>query len=59
LKEIIKPDGTVYAQVTVEDGILLIKLKQGKYKNLGIQLDAKIIPQLRTILAQAEILKQI
>ena len=59
MKTITKSDGSVYAYVSVEDGILLIKLNQGKHKGLGIQLDAKIIPQLRTILAQAEVLNQI
>lgn len=59
MKEIIKPDGSVYAYVSVENGNLLIKLNQGKHKGLGINLDAKIIPQLRKILAQAEILNHI
>ncbi len=59
MKEIRRPDGSVYAFVSVEEGTLVIKLNQGKHKGLALQLDAKIIPQLRTILAQAEILKQI
>lgn len=59
MREIVKPDGTVYAYVSLENGQLLIKLNQGKHKGLGINLDAKIVPQLRQILAQAEFLNHV
>jgi hypothetical protein len=59
LREITKPDGSVYAFVIVEDGRLLIKLNQGKHKGLALNLDAKIIPQLRQILSQAEFLHHV
>lgn len=57
MKKIVKPDGTVYCYISLEDGQLLIKLNQGKHKGLGINLDAKIIPQLRQLLNEAEFFK--
>ena len=56
MRAIVKPDGTVYCFVSLEDGSLLIKLNQDKHKGLGIRLDAKIIPQLRQLLNEAEFL---
>ena len=57
MREIVKPNGDVYAVVKVEDGQLKIQLKQ--YHGVWVHMDAKIIPQLRQILAEAEILNYI
>lgn len=56
MRTIVKPDGTVYCYISLENGQLLIKLNQGKHKGLGINLDAKIIPQLKQLLNEAEFL---
>ena len=55
MREIKKPDGSVYCTVEVSDGMLKMTLK-GNYVML---LDAKIIPQLRQILAEAEFFKTV
>lgn len=59
MRPIKRPDGSVYCFVRVQDGQLMIKLADGKYKGLAILLDEKVIPQLRQILAEAEFLKEI
>lgn len=59
MREIKNPSGETYARVKVEDGKLMIQLAKGNYNNLWIHMDAKIIPQLRQILAEAEFLKYI
>ena len=59
MREILKPDGEVYAWVSVEDGLLKLKMNQGTAKGLTVQLDAKIVPQLRQILTEAEILNYV
>lgn len=53
MREIVTPNGTIYAQVEVRDGKLIIHMKTG-YK---VILDAKVIPQLRQILTEAEFFK--
>ena len=57
MREIVKPNGEVYAVVKVEEGQLKIQLKQ--YHDVWVHMDAKIIPQLRQILAEAEILNYV
>jgi hypothetical protein len=59
LKEITKPNGEVYCFVSVDSGLLKIKLNQGTGKGCTIQLDEKIIPQLQQILTEAEFLKTV
>lgn len=59
MKEIVKPTGEVYCWVGVEEGLLKFKLNQGTGKGLTVNLDAKIVPQLRQILTEAEFLKYV
>lgn len=59
MREILKPNGEVYARVKVEDGRFGIQLAQSSIKDAWIYMDAKVIPQLRQILAEAEFFKQI
>ncbi len=54
MREIVNFKGETYCYVTVEDGKLLFKLNSGDHKGMTIQFDARIIPQLRQILAEAE-----
>ncbi len=42
--------------VSVEDGQLRLKLNSGNVKGVEIRMDAKVIPELRQILTEAEIL---
>ena len=58
MKEIVKPNGEVYARVQVEDGQLRIQLVQASNQPT-IVMDAKVIPQLRQILTEAEFLKYV
>lgn len=58
MREIIKPNGEVYARVHVLDGQLRIQLTQAETQPTII-MDAKIIPQLRQILTEAEFLKHV
>lgn len=55
MRAILKPNGEKYCGIEVQDGQLLIHLRDG----LVVRLDAKIIPQLRQILTEAEFLKYI
>jgi hypothetical protein len=57
LKEIVKPNGDVYCYVSVSDGLLKIKMNQGTHTGYTVELDAKIIPQLRQILSEADFFK--
>lgn len=57
MREIITPSGEIYAKVKLEDGRLMLQLCKGSAKDLWIQMDAKVIPQLRTILAEADFFK--
>jgi len=59
MREIIKSNGEVYMEVEVKDGFLKLKCLQGTAANLTYEVDAKIIPQLRQILTEAEFLKYI
>ena len=59
MREITKPNGEVYCFISVDSGMLKIKLNQGTSKGCTLQLDEKIIPQLRHILTEAEFLKTI
>jgi hypothetical protein len=45
--------------VSVEDGQLRLKLNAGNAKGIEVRMDAKVIPELRQILAEAEFLKYI
>ena len=58
LREIIKPNGEVYAKVAVENGQLRIQLTQAPHQPVVV-FDAKVIPQLRQILTQAEFLNYV
>ena len=53
MREIITPKGDVYCTVEVKDGKLVFTLREG-YK---VVLDAKVIPQLKQILNEAEFFK--
>jgi hypothetical protein len=59
MRKIIKSNGEVYMEVEVKDGFLKLKCLQGTAANLTYEVDAKIIPQLRQILTEAEFLKYI
>ena len=59
LREIVKPNGEVYCFISVDNGLLKIKFNQGTARGRTVQLDEKIIPQLRQILTEAEFLKTI
>jgi hypothetical protein len=59
LREIKRKDGSVYLYVIVEDGKLRLKPNSGTAKGIEIVMDAKVIPELRQILTEAEILKYI
>ena len=58
MREITKPNGEVYARIHVEDGQLKLQLTQVETQPTII-MDAKIIPQLRQILTEAEFLKYV
>ena len=58
MREIVKPNGEVYARVYVENGQLRMQLMQTETQPI-IVMDAKVIPQLRQILAEAEFFKYI
>lgn len=45
--------------VSVENGQLILKLNSGTAKGVEVRMDAKVIPQLRQILTEAEMLKYI
>ena len=53
MREIVTPNGSVYCTVEVKDGKLVFTLKQGH----KVVLDAKVIPQLKQILNEAEFFK--
>jgi hypothetical protein len=55
MREIVTPQGSVYCTVEVKDGKLTFTLREG-YK---VVLDAKIIPQLKQILNEADFFKVI
>jgi len=59
MREITRSNGEVYCYVSVEDGRLRFKLNSGSAKGYEVVLDAKIIPQLRAILAEADFFKTI
>jgi hypothetical protein len=54
MKEISKPDGSVYCWVEVSDGLLRIKMNTGSAKGCTVNLDEKIVPQLISILKEIE-----
>ena len=51
--------GRVYMEVEVRDGLLKLKCLHGAAADMTYTVDAKIIPQLRQILTEAEFLKYI
>ncbi len=59
MREIRRADGSVYLYVTVENGQLRFKLNSGNAKGVEVCMDAKVIPQLKQILAEAEFFKHI
>jgi len=58
MRDIVKPNGEVYAKVYVEGGLLKIQLMQTAHQPI-IVMDAKVIPQLRQLLTEAEFLNYI
>lgn len=54
MRSIDRPNGEAYMYVSVEDNRLKLKLNHGSHKGMILELDAKIIPQLRQILQEAE-----
>lgn len=58
MREITKPNGEVYAKVWIDESTLQIQISQ-QTPALTIVMDAKVIPQLRQILAEAEFFKHI
>lgn len=57
MREIRKPNGEVYARIVADEQQLKIQLAQ--YNNVWIVMDARIIPQLSSILREAEFFKYI
>ena len=57
MKELYKPTGEVYCFVSVSNGLLKIKLNDGPGKGYSVVLDAKIVPQFRQALTEAEFFK--
>lgn len=57
MREITTPEGKIYARVEVDEKKLRIQLAQ--HNNVWVQMDARVIPQLRQILAEAEFFKHI
>jgi len=57
MREILKPDGEVYARVEVDEQQLRIQLAQ--HQNVWVVMDAKVIPQLSDILKEAIFFKHI
>ena len=55
MREIVTPDGKVYARVVVNDRQLKIQLAQSH--GVWIIMDKKVIPQLRQLLTEAEFFK--
>jgi hypothetical protein len=53
MREIVTPKGDIYARVEVRDGKLVIHMSTG----YQVVMDAKVIPQLRQILTEAEFFK--
>lgn len=56
MREILAPNGNVYAEVTVNEQILAIRFTKTGYT---VNMDVKIIPQLIDILKEAEFFKYI
>ena len=54
MREIVRPDGTVYATVSVDEKLLTIQFSRNGYV---INMDARVIPQLAAILREAEFFK--
>lgn len=59
MRAITKPNGEVYCWIAVEQGQLRIKMNQGTAKGVTLHLDAKVIPQLKQILKEAEFLQEV
>ena len=55
MREIVTPKGEVYMRVEANEQHLRLQL--AKHKDLWIQLDAKVIPQLASLLKEAEFFK--
>ena len=55
MREIVTPDGKVYARVEVDNEHLSIQLIN--YHGVVVKMDKKIIPQLRQLLTEAEFFK--
>ena len=55
MREIVTPKGEVYMRVEANEEYLRLQL--AKHNDLWIQLDAKVIPQLASLLKEAEFFK--
>lgn len=55
MREIVTPKGEVYMRVEANEQHLRLQL--AKHNDLWIQLDAKVIPQLASLLKEAEFFK--
>ena len=55
MREIVTPDGKVYARVVVDEKHFKIQLTNAH--GVWITMDKKIIPQLRQLLTEAEFFK--
>lgn len=59
MRAINRPNGEAYCYVSVENNRLRFKLNHGDHKGMIIEFDAKIIPELRQILQEAEFFKYV
>lgn len=57
MREILKPNGEVYARVEINEKELRIQL--APHNNMWIIMDARVIPQLSDILKEAVFFKHI
>jgi hypothetical protein len=55
MREIVTPDGKVYARIVVDEKHFKIQLANAH--GVWVAMDKKIIPQLRQLLAEAEFFK--
>ena len=57
MREILDNSGNAYARVKIENGMLMIQLCKSSLPKAWITMDAKVIPQLRQLLTEAEFFK--
>lgn len=56
MREIVRPNGEVYATVSVDEKLLTIQFAG---KGYVVNMDAKVVPQLAAILREAEFFKYV